>query len=180
MYKSKRKITHIVYHTSASYNSRLGVIYPTAKDIDAMHKARGWSGIGYHFVIGEGGTIEQGRDIDAPGAHVAGFNTTTIGVCVSGHGDYKDWTPKQKETAIKVGANLIRQNGLEAEFRKNPMRVLGHAEVGTYRQGIAAIVRMVMNWSPTFSIPHPHKSCPGKLVSMRELRLGILRELNNG
>lgn len=142
-----------------------------------MHKARGWSGIGYHFVIGEGGLVEQGRDINKSGAHVGGFNTTTVGVCVTGHGDYKDWTEKQKETVVKVCVGLIKANGLESAFKKNPMRVLGHAEVGTYRIGIAKIVRMVMNWSPNFSIPHPHKSCPGKLVDLSAIRRRILKEL---
>ena len=36
-----------------------------AKIIDKWHKERGWSGIGYHYVIKRDGQIELGRPIDA-------------------------------------------------------------------------------------------------------------------
>ena len=45
---------------------------------------RGWSDIGYHFVILLDGTIQNGLDIDKSGAHCKGFNSKTIGVCFMG------------------------------------------------------------------------------------------------
>lgn len=49
-----------------------------------MHKDRGWSRIGYHAVIRLDGSVEPGRPMESIGAHVKGFNRTSIGVCVIG------------------------------------------------------------------------------------------------
>jgi N-acetylmuramoyl-L-alanine amidase len=56
----------------------------TAADIDRWHRERGWSQIGYHYVIKRDGTVEQGRPENVPGAHVAGHNTGSIGICLIG------------------------------------------------------------------------------------------------
>jgi N-acetyl-anhydromuramyl-L-alanine amidase AmpD len=63
-------------------------------EIDEWHKARGWSGVGYHAVIRRNGQIEFGRHFDETGAHVKGWNTRSVGVCmvggVNGAGDAED------------------------------------------------------------------------------------------
>ncbi len=56
----------------------------TAADIDAMHKARGWQGIGYNWFIQRDGTIEKGRAVDDQGAHVSGYNHCALGICMAG------------------------------------------------------------------------------------------------
>lgn len=171
-----RPVTHVVMHTSASWNPRHGVIYPTAKDIDAMHRARGWSGIGYHWVVGKNGEVQKGRDESVPGAHVAGFNRTTVGVCVTGHGDHKAWTPEQWESAVDLVAKVLLRHGIEDEFRRNPMRVLGHREVGKFRQGLARIVSQVLG-REVQAPPDPLKSCPGSMVDMRVFRQDVAKRL---
>ena len=55
-----------------------------ASDIDQWHKERGWSGIGYHYVITVAGDIEKGRSDERIGAHVKGHNTTSVGICMIG------------------------------------------------------------------------------------------------
>ena len=88
--KSEREISHIVIHCSATIEGH----YYTAKDIHQWHLDRGWSGIGYHYVIGLAGDIKIGRDINENGAHVYGHNTNTIGICMIG-GLGKDTEPKE-------------------------------------------------------------------------------------
>lgn len=86
------KPTHLVIHHSASPRST------TVAGIDAWHRARGWSGIGYHRIITEDGVTHPGRPLDRTGVHVRGHNVGTIGVCVTGdntvHGRY--WNGKQR------------------------------------------------------------------------------------
>lgn len=53
-------------------------------EIDRWHKQRGWSGIGYHWVIKRDGTIEDGRPVNKVGAHVKGYNTGSLGLCMVG------------------------------------------------------------------------------------------------
>ena len=45
---------------------------------------RGWSDIGYHYVIRRDGTVETGRSEDRAGAHVRGHNQDSIGICLVG------------------------------------------------------------------------------------------------
>ena len=53
--------------------------------IQDLHQfVRGWSDIGYHFVIDKAGNIYQGRPETVIGAHVLDNNTGNIGVCVLG------------------------------------------------------------------------------------------------
>ena len=70
----------IVVHCSATREDQ----WINAHDIDEMHRARGWAGIGYHRVIRLDGSIEQGRQFTRRGAHVKGNNTNTIGICMVG------------------------------------------------------------------------------------------------
>ncbi len=56
-----------------------------AAEIREWHvRDNGWDDIGYHFVICRDGTIERGRALDEVGAHIAGFNGVSIGVCLVG------------------------------------------------------------------------------------------------
>ena len=55
------------------------------KSIQEFHQdGRGWSDIGYHFVVDMAGNIYQGRPETVLGAHVGGANTGNIGVCILG------------------------------------------------------------------------------------------------
>lgn len=75
-----RKIDTIVIHCTASDNQNQSV-----EGIRQYHKAsRGWSDIGYHYLIDFKGKVYPGRSVEKPGAHVAGHNSHTIGVCLFG------------------------------------------------------------------------------------------------
>lgn len=101
--KSKRIIKYLVVHSADTPEGR----NDKAKDIDRWHKERGWSEIGYNYVIDLDGTIEIGRDVDKIPAQVRGHNKNSIGICYIGGADKslkaKDTrTAKQKESLIKL------------------------------------------------------------------------------
>lgn len=75
-----RTISEIIVHCTATPEGRA----VTVAEIDAWHRARGWSGIGYHRVIGLNGERWQGRALEVIGAHCEGHNTGTIGVTYVG------------------------------------------------------------------------------------------------
>jgi len=79
MAKGRRKINKVIIHHSAS------PVDTTVEDIDRWHKARGWSGIGYHWVLLEDGTWAKGRHENKTGAHCKGHNKGSIGICVTGN-----------------------------------------------------------------------------------------------
>jgi len=61
-----------------------------AEDIHEWHLARGWSGIGYHYVICEDGALERGRPHYWKGAHVVGHNRNSLGICLIGIDTFTD------------------------------------------------------------------------------------------
>lgn len=76
-----RRITHAVVHCAATRPS----LDVGAAEIRDWHvRGNGWSDIGYHWVIRRNGLIEPGRDEGTAGAHVAGHNARTIGICLVG------------------------------------------------------------------------------------------------
>lgn len=78
--KSRRVITDIVIHCTASREGQA----MTVDQIRAEHCKKGWSDIGYHYVIGLNGETWNGRDVDLVGAHVGGHNAHSIGISYVG------------------------------------------------------------------------------------------------
>lgn len=100
--KSNRAINKIIVHSTAT---------PEGRDVDAAtitrwHKNRGWSTIGYHYVIKLDGTIEEGRSVHDVGAHAKGHNRRSIGVVYVGGCDEdlqpKDTRNEAQDTALTV------------------------------------------------------------------------------
>lgn len=92
--KSKRKITEIIVHCSATPEGK----HFTVDDIRKWHKAQGWSDIGYHYLIYLDGSIHNGRDVDIVGAHCTNHNSRSIGVCYIGGVEKDGKTPKDTRT----------------------------------------------------------------------------------
>lgn len=106
-----RKIDKIILHCSATPEGRT----VTVKDIDSWHRQRGFTGIGYHYVVYMDGSVHQGRPLELVGAHCTGQNQSSIGICYVG-GCTKDMKPKDTRTAAQktAMANLLRS--LKARF----------------------------------------------------------------
>ncbi|WP_263080702.1 N-acetylmuramoyl-L-alanine amidase [Endozoicomonas sp. Mp262] len=88
---------YIIIHCSATRANQPCTI----DDIRRWHvQDRGWSDIGYHWVIERNGDIQKGREAHLAGAHTLGYNHCSIGICLVGglgrHGLPEDnFTPDQ-------------------------------------------------------------------------------------
>ena len=119
-----------------------GTAAGNARRFDRLHRARGWDGLGYHFVITNGhggpdGAVEVGERWweQKHGAHAGAlpvralpearnlYNELGIGICLVENFQRRPPTSRQ----IHALARLLR--GLQTEFRIPPERVLGHREV---------------------------------------------------
>ena len=100
--KTTRTITEIIVHCSATPEGRdVGV-----EAIRDYHvKQRGWSDIGYHFIITLDGRVKAGRPLDKAGAHTRGHNAQSIGICYIGGLD-SDGRPKDTRTPSQRAAML--------------------------------------------------------------------------
>ena len=105
-----RRIDKIILHCTAT-NPEQDF---NAKDIDRWHKAKKWSGIGYHFVIKLDGTTECGRRLEDVGAHAFGHNKRSIGVCYVGgvdmEGEPKDTRTDEQKRALRALLGLLKND----------------------------------------------------------------------
>ncbi len=118
-----RDIDKIILHCSAT---REGDDSVNVEVIDRWHKARGWRGCGYHYVVLIDGKIESGRMIDEVGAHVKNMNKSSIGVCYIGGVEKDGKTPKDTRTEKQKESLLLLLQTLKKMFPN--ATVHGHNE----------------------------------------------------
>lgn len=124
------------------------------KEIDRWHQERGFSLIGYHFVLCNGhrtgkseystevdGLIEYGRPVGMQGAHCLKHNRDSLGICLIGKKDFS-------KTQLIVLNQLLKR--LMTEYKLCPKDVYGHYEF------------------------EPGKTCPN--MDMDLVRAGLLAE----
>ena len=117
-----RKINKLIVHCSATPEGK----NITVEDIDKWHKQRGWKCIGYHYVIYLDGSVHKGRDENEIGAHCAGQNANSIGICYIG-GVCKDGkTPKDTRTDAQKSALIELLKLLKEKYPKATIH--GHRE----------------------------------------------------
>ena len=103
--KSKRTINEIIVHCTATPEGRR----VTMDELKKWHLERGFSDIGYHYVIDLDGGLHFGRNIDVAGAHCTNHNAHSIGVCYVGGLSKDGKTPKDTRTEMQktVLLNLL-------------------------------------------------------------------------
>ena len=107
-----REINLIVIHCSATPEGR----DISTETVRGWHvNERGWSDIGYHYVIELSGKVKVGRPLERAGAHVRGFNKNSIGICYIGGMTDDMSAPKdtrneaQKESLLNLLLDLKEQ-----------------------------------------------------------------------
>ena len=143
-----RKISLIAVHCSATRsNSSFN-----AEDLKADHirpkskGGRGFIGVGYHFIIERSGLIVHGRPVTVAGAHIAGHNSRSIGICYIGGLDPQG-KPTDTRTPEQIAALqrlLLQQRALYPDAK-----IRGHRDLSPDKDGDGVI--------------EPHewlKSCP--------------------
>lgn len=116
-----RKITEIIVHCTATRADWWSTRSTSAKvaEIRRWHVIdRGWSDIGYHYLIDRDGTVAAGRPLEKVGAHVQGRNTGTVGISLfGGHNSAETdafadhFTPAQDKALRTLLADLRKQFG---------------------------------------------------------------------
>ncbi len=126
LYTTKRKIEGIVVHTTATKpNQDAGAL-----SVDKMH-LRKWgakSGCGYHYIVRRDGTLEKGRWVDFPGAHVYGHNQRTIGVAWEGGLDDNGFISEDSFTALQYSTLVKTLKRLRSNYKLLITQVKGHRE----------------------------------------------------
>ena len=94
----------------------------TPEQVDSWHKQRGWTCIGYHFLVRKDGTIYRGRPENVVGAHASNHNNTSIGICAEGNFEIEIMSEVQKRALIELVSYLRK--------KYNISKVLRHKDIG--------------------------------------------------
>jgi len=123
-----RPITELIIHCTATRAGwwKTRSANQKVQEVRKWHvEGRGWSDIGYHFLIDRDGTIVEGRPLERSGAHTKGHNKGSIAIALfGGHGGSENdqfgdhFTPEQ-EVALR---DLIDR--LQSRFGE--LKVSGH------------------------------------------------------
>ncbi len=105
-----RTIDKIILHCTATPEGRDFSV----EQIRQWHLARGFSDIGYHYVVSRDGSVHRGRPEEVAGAHCTGQNTCSIGVSYVGGCAADGKTPKDTRTP----AQKVALRNLVAELQK--------------------------------------------------------------
>lgn len=96
----------VIHHTAIEWKRLKGLdranIVKHIQAIARIHRmSNGWPGIGYHYVIGPGGTIYRTNTLTTVSNHVYKGNTPSIGICMIGRFDagHDDPTDAQLQAA---------------------------------------------------------------------------------
>lgn len=123
--KGKREWRHIVIHHTASPRD-------SVESIHQAHLKRGWEGVGYHFVIGNGNGMADGEieptfrwKTQMHGAHAGNeeYNQHGIGVCLVGN--FEDSQP----SAAQLAAVKRLVGVLKSQYEIKSANVVGHKTV---------------------------------------------------
>lgn len=112
-----RDINEVIVHITASNDNA------TVEDIRQGHIQRGFSDIGYHWIVDRQGVVHKGRDEDIIGSHVAGYNADTIGISYIARGKDSDqngeygkyMTESQRIALEKKIADILMRHKLEVK-----------------------------------------------------------------
>ena len=120
-----RKVDLVVVHCLATPEGRDVHI----NEVRRWHvEERGWSDVGYHWLVTLDGSIEKGRDESISGAHAKGYNSKSIGVAYVGGVDV-DMEPKDTRTdAQKMALHCLIED-IRGRYPK--AEVIGHRDVSS-------------------------------------------------
>ena len=111
-----------LHHTDGRRTTTLAESLAEARFIQDFHQnGRGWSDIGYHFLVDSAGNIIEGRPMGALGAHTLNNNEGNVGVVLMGrHHPPKNETvaPAALDAVTAIGRWLVARWGLEPDSLK--------------------------------------------------------------
>ncbi len=187
---NRKKTTHLFIHHSASTG-----LYDDVYDFHSWHLKRGFSMVGYAFVIPKKtrlldtvltAPIEQGRPMNATGAHcLNGYNSVSPGICLSGNFETETPTTEQIDSLVKLLGWLCSYYNLPVS------KIVGHrdgqstscpgknlyAMLPSIRTRVAGLLSGTSE--PT---PAPETDLPAEVVKARKFveEYGLITEKNWG
>lgn len=148
--------THIMIHHSATEQGN-------AASFRVYHKSKGWSDIGYHYVIcnghgGQDGEIQPGRPASQAGAHCleGNMNQKALAICLVGNFDDHKPSQAQYKSLVSLVQMLMKKHEIPVQ------NIVMHRQYAINK-----------------ATGKPYKSCPGWAFDLEELKQMLVAEVIN-
>nr|XP_034328898.1 peptidoglycan-recognition protein SC2 isoform X1 [Crassostrea gigas] len=139
-----------VHHTEGSFCHDFTSCAAQARGIQNYHMdSRGWSDVGYSFLVGEDGAVYEGRGWHHVGAHTQGYNSRGFAASVMGSFMHR----KPNDAALNAIKNLI-QCGISHGYITSSYHLYGHRDVGSTDCPGDALYHEIRTW-PHYSFVKP-------------------------
>ncbi|RUS84892.1 hypothetical protein EGW08_007361 [Elysia chlorotica] len=103
---------------------------------------RGWSDVGYSFLIGGEGTVFEGRGWDRVGAHTGGYNSVGLGFCFIGNFGSQSPTAVQLDAAKQLITCGVSKGKIRSDYT-----VRGHRDMGSTSCPGDTLYNIIRGWS---------------------------------
>ncbi|STD08572.1 Uncharacterized protein potentially involved in peptidoglycan biosynthesis [Dermatophilus congolensis] len=130
----------VIHHTEGTNNYSQSQVPAILRGIYAFHvKDRGWSDIGYNFLVDKWGRIWEGRaggtNSAVVGAHAYGTNSVTTGVSVMGNHSQAPISNAavnavERVIAWKASIHGFNPQGTQTIYGRTYPAIVGHRDVG--------------------------------------------------
>ncbi len=120
---ARKNTKYIIIHNSMEIDDNENVKY-----LDKLSKRVYDINFGYHYFIQKNGIIEEGRPLDVMGDYNYKFDTTSVGICLSGNFNKKDPTNDQLYSLQELLCSISRV------YRIQPNNIITHSD--TYSRAI--------------------------------------------
>ncbi len=167
----RRTLARLVVHCSATPSGRR--LEPdAARVIDRWHAQRGFrrsaqararwmpavGHMGYHYVVNTCGTVQAGRHLDEIGAHAAGHNADSVGICLVGGVEREGRYTLVQWEQLAFLVRALRMCAARSGMGLIP-RVLGHRDLSPDANGDGVIdARDWLKTCPGFEAPAWYRS----------------------
>lgn len=115
-----------LHHSDGRYTTSLAQSMEEARFIQDFHQhGRGWSDVGYHYMVDPLGNILEGRPLGTLGAHTLSNNEGNVGIVLMGtyHAPKNDKpTAAQLAAVASIGRFLVKRFGID------PASLKGHRD----------------------------------------------------
>ncbi|XP_066296595.1 peptidoglycan-recognition protein SC2-like [Branchiostoma lanceolatum] len=117
----------VIHHSAGATCSTQSTCSAQVRNIQSYHMdGRGYSDIGYNFLVGNDGNVYEGRGWDRRGAHALNVNSESIGICFMG-----DFTGQKPTAAAIAAAKSLISCGVSLGKIRSAYSLYGHRDVGS-------------------------------------------------
>lgn len=113
------KDNFLVHYHGGKPAAQRGVMVP--RNVEVIHLANGWAGVGYNFLVDMDGKVYEGRGWNGVGSQCPGFNRSGVGVYVAVGGDQVP-TQEALRSVRALRDELVRLRG------GSGVREMGHKD----------------------------------------------------